>query len=104
MWDPVIERLAAERDVIALDLPGFGGSPAISPAQPADLARAVAVQLEALGVVRPHVAGSSLGGWIALELALAGWTAPVTAIAPAGLWSQPLLPKRSRARALARAL
>jgi pimeloyl-ACP methyl ester carboxylesterase len=104
MWDPVIDRLAAERDVIALDMPGFGGSPAISPAEPADLARAVAGQLEALGVVRPHVAGNSLGGWVALELALAGFAASVTAIAPAGLWAQPLLPRRSRARALARAL
>jgi pimeloyl-ACP methyl ester carboxylesterase len=104
MWDPVLEPLAAQRDVIALDLPGFGGSPPISPATPADLARAVAGQLAALGVERPHVAGNSLGGWVALELGRLGLARSVTAIAPAGLWPQPLEPRRSRARALARAL
>jgi pimeloyl-ACP methyl ester carboxylesterase len=105
MWDPVIHRLAAERDVIALDLPGFGASPALAdPTTPADLARAVAAHLTALGLERPHLAGSSLGGWVALELALAGGTRSVTAIAPAGLWPEPLLPRRSQARVLARAL
>lgn len=102
MWDPVIDRLAAERDVIAVDLPGFGGSPAVDPVRPIDLAASVAAQLALLGVERPHVAGNSLGGWVALELALAGAARAVTAIAPAGLWPEPLLPKRSTARALAR--
>jgi pimeloyl-ACP methyl ester carboxylesterase len=41
---------------------------------------------------------------VALELGLLGVARSVTAIAPAGLWPQPLLPRRSRARALARAL
>jgi pimeloyl-ACP methyl ester carboxylesterase len=50
------------------------------------------------------VAGNSLGGWVALELAAAGRAASVTAIAPAGLWREPLVPKRSRVRAVARAL
>jgi pimeloyl-ACP methyl ester carboxylesterase len=104
MWDPVLDRLAAERDVIAVDLPGFGGSPAIEPAAPSDLAAAVAAQLAALGVELPAVAGNSLGGWVALELALAGVARAVTAIAPAGLWAEPLLPKRATARALARTL
>jgi pimeloyl-ACP methyl ester carboxylesterase len=108
MWDPVLDRLAAERDVIALDLPGFGASPVLPPASPdvtpADLAVAVAAHLAALGVERPHLAGNSLGAWVALELALAGQARSVTAIAPAGLWPEPLLPRRSQARALARAL
>ena len=26
VWEPVLDRLACERDVIAVDLPGFGGS------------------------------------------------------------------------------
>jgi len=69
-----------------------------------DLARAVAAHVAALGLERPHVAGNSLGGWVALELALAGAVRSVTAIAPAGLWPEPLVPRRSQARALARAL
>jgi pimeloyl-ACP methyl ester carboxylesterase len=100
MWDPVLERLAAEREVFAVDMPGFGASPQIDPAAPADLAEAIHA---GLGLDRPHVAGNSLGGWVALELALAGHARSVTAIAPAGMWAQPLLPKRSPARTLARA-
>ena len=103
MWDPVLEPLSQARDVIAVDLPGFGGSPAISPARPIDLAAAVAAQIAALGVERPQVAGNSLGGWVALELALAGEARAVTAIAPAGLWPEPLMPKRATARMIARA-
>jgi pimeloyl-ACP methyl ester carboxylesterase len=104
MWDPVLPLLAEQRDVIAVDLPGFGDSPAISPARPIDLAAAVAASVRALGIERPYVAGNSLGGWVALELALAGEARAVCAIAPAGLWKEPLAPKRATARALARAL
>jgi pimeloyl-ACP methyl ester carboxylesterase len=104
MWDPVLDRLAAERDVWALDLPGHGGSPPLAAAAPADLAAAVRTHLAAQGVERPHVAGNSLGGWVALELGLAGAAASVTAIAPAGLWREPLVPRRSPVRRVARAL
>ena len=35
IWDPQIERLAQERDVIAVDMPGFGDSPMLEgPATP----------------------------------------------------------------------
>ena len=44
------------------------------------------------------MAGNSLGGWVALELAAAGHARSVTAIAPAGLWPEPLAPKRGIAR------
>jgi pimeloyl-ACP methyl ester carboxylesterase len=105
VWDPVIERLAAEREVIALDLPGFGESPPLlQTPTPAALAEAVDAELREMGVQRPHVAGNSLGGWVALELALAGDASSVTAIAPAGLWAEPLMPKRAVARTLARAV
>jgi pimeloyl-ACP methyl ester carboxylesterase len=106
VWAPVIDRLAGQRHVIALDLPGFGESPALengSPPDPAALATAVAAFLDGLGIERPHLAGNSLGGWVALELALAGRARSVTAIAPAGLWAQPLPPKPSPGRAIARA-
>ena len=31
VWDPLLERLAARRTVIAVDLPGFGLSPRMKP-------------------------------------------------------------------------
>jgi pimeloyl-ACP methyl ester carboxylesterase len=34
MWEPVLEGLVAHRDVIALDLPGFGVSPMPRPGRP----------------------------------------------------------------------
>ena len=51
----------------------------------------MAAFLRVLGVEQPFVAGNSLGGWVALELALAGEARAVCAIAPAGLWSEPLV-------------
>jgi pimeloyl-ACP methyl ester carboxylesterase len=108
VWDPVLGRLAAERDVVALDLPGFGASPVLAvpdggAPDPAVLAAAVRAFCEdELGLERWHVAGNSLGGWVALALALEGAVESVTAIAPAGLWSGPLAPKPSVARRAAR--
>ncbi len=111
VWDPVVAGLAAERTVIAVDLPGFGRTPPLTGAAPTPqaLAEAVATGLAQLDLPRDpdgrvHVAGNSLGGWVALELALRGTAASVTAIAPAGLWSKPLLPKASVGHLLAHAL
>jgi pimeloyl-ACP methyl ester carboxylesterase len=106
VWHPVLDRLAAARDVIAIDLPGFGGSAALPdgvPPTPRALADAVASFVRNLGVARPHVAGNSLGGWVALEMGLDGAVSSVSAIAPAGLWPRALAPKPSIARGLARA-
>ena len=86
-WEPVIDRLAGERDVIAIDLPGFGESPmppAGTPAGAGTLTGLVADFLDGLGVERPHVAGNSLGGWISLELAKRGRVASATGLSPAG--------------------
>jgi pimeloyl-ACP methyl ester carboxylesterase len=105
-WSPVVGRLAAEREVITIDLPGFGESPSLAgddAPSPPRLAAAVAAFLEEVGVERPHVAGNSLGGWVALELALAGHARSVTGLAPAGLWARALGPKPSVARRFAQA-
>jgi pimeloyl-ACP methyl ester carboxylesterase len=105
VWDPIVARLRDRRELIAMDLPGFGESPVFDRVPtPRALAAVVAEQLRALGVQRPHVAGSSLGGWIALELGLAGVARTVTGIAPAGLWPGPLGAKRMTAHRLAGAL
>jgi pimeloyl-ACP methyl ester carboxylesterase len=46
----------------------------------------VTALLDDLGVARPHVAGNSLGGRLALEAAAAGWAASATGLSPAGFW------------------
>lgn len=99
VWEPVMERLERERDVIAVDLPGFGRSPGLRNGHaptPQALAGAVASLLDDLGVQRAHVAGNSLGGWVALELAKAGRALSVAGLCTAGLWSQPLGPRPGR--------
>ncbi|MEU6368843.1 alpha/beta fold hydrolase [Streptomyces sp. NPDC046931] len=89
-WDPVVDILATERDVIAVDLPGFGASPALPDGLGYDLTSvvpALGALCEALDVDRPHVAGNSLGGLLALELGREKLVRSVTALAPAGFWT-----------------
>jgi len=88
IWDPVMDRLAQERDVIAIDLPGFGHSPhdGTGPSVEAQAQR-VALLFGELGLERPHVAGNSMGGGIALELARNGAVASATAVSPVGFWT-----------------
>ncbi|MEU1629323.1 alpha/beta hydrolase [Streptomyces sp. NPDC020096] len=91
-WDPVAGALAAQREVIAIDLPGFGESPAQPTSIPYSLDSAVevfAAMFTSLGIERPHVVGNSLGGLIALHLARAGQVRSVTALSPAGFWTEP---------------
>ncbi|MFE2415412.1 alpha/beta fold hydrolase [Streptomyces hokutonensis] len=90
-WDPVVDILATERDVIAVDLPGFGVSPALPEGLAYDLSTTAAVFsafCEALGLDRPHIAGNSLGGLLALELGREKVVRSVTALSPAGFWSE----------------
>jgi pimeloyl-ACP methyl ester carboxylesterase len=89
VWDPVIPELARERDVIAVDLPGHGDSPRQprgAESTPLDHARAVAELLDQLGLQSVHVAGNSVGGWVALELGRLGRARTITALSPGGLW------------------
>jgi len=89
MWAPVVPALGERFDVIAVDLPGFGGSeplPATQEPSPAVLADRVSALLDELGIPAPHVVGNSLGGWVALELAGRRPVASLTLLAPAGLW------------------
>ncbi|MFF4274584.1 alpha/beta fold hydrolase [Streptomyces sp. NPDC001536] len=90
-WDPVVDILATEREVIAVDLPGFGASPGLPDGLTYDLATTTAVFgafCEALELDRPHVAGNSLGGLLALELGREKLVRSVTALSPAGFWSE----------------
>jgi len=91
IWRPQLSRLAEERDVIAVDMPGFGRSPELTESPtPWALGAAIARMCAEIGIERPHVAGNSLGGWVALEMAKAGETSSLCLISPAGLWRKPL--------------
>ncbi|GCB51466.1 alpha/beta fold hydrolase [Streptomyces sp. NL15-2K] len=90
-WDPIVDILATERDVIAVDLPGFGVSPGLPEGLAYDLPTTTTVFgafCEALEIDRPHVAGNSLGGLLALELGRENLVRSVTALSPAGFWTQ----------------
>lgn len=88
VWEPVLPRLATRHDVIAVDLPGFGASApdGTVPSIPGLTARVEELFGE-LGLERPHVAGNSMGGAIALELARRGSVRSATAVSPAGFWT-----------------
>ncbi|WP_017559805.1 alpha/beta fold hydrolase [Nocardiopsis baichengensis] len=86
-WYPVMRELAAHHELIAVDLPGFGGSTAPAPGSPYDvewLVDTVQRMCAELGAERPHVVGNSLGGAIALELGARGAAASVTVFSPVG--------------------
>ncbi|HZT95663.1 MAG TPA: 2-succinyl-6-hydroxy-2,4-cyclohexadiene-1-carboxylate synthase [Chloroflexota bacterium] len=72
-WDDLTERLAHSYRCLALDLPGHGGSPLPSDAgsySMTDLASAVATRLEQLDIGRAAMLGYSMGGRLALHVAL----------------------------------
>jgi pimeloyl-ACP methyl ester carboxylesterase len=90
IWRPVLDRLAAHREVIALDLPGFGGSPPLpgeDAVPPERFAAVVADFLDRLELESAHAAGNSLGGGVALELGRLGRARSVTALSPIGFWT-----------------
>ena len=73
MWEPQMAALAAHHRVIASDVRGFGLSDA--PTDPTKYSQAISVEdaralLAALGAVPSAVCGLSMGGNIALNLAL----------------------------------
>ena len=107
VWQPAMDRLATEHDVIAVDMPGFGESAELAdevPATPEAIAATLASTLDSLGLGASHVAGISLGGWVALEFGKTERALSVTAINPAGFWARPLGPRPEVARRAARRL
>lgn len=94
VWALVTPGLAASFEVIAVDLPGHGGTPWIdgTAMDPRSLADSVRATLDAIGIRRAHLVGNSLGGWVALELAAGSpdRVASVTALAPGGMRDTPL--------------
>lgn len=85
LWRPVLPALAAHYDVIAFDLPGFGGSPPLAKPGIPSFADAVEASLDELGVGEAQLVGNSMGGWLALELGRRGRARSVVALSPAGM-------------------
>ncbi len=87
-WELVLPALRRQHEVLALTLAGHWGGPAIDGEIGEHvLADAVERALDEAGFERPHIAGNSLGGYVALQLAARDRAETVVALAPAGGWA-----------------
>ena len=87
VWELALPALERERDVLALTLAGHAGGPALPDALDDDsLAEAAERGLDDAGFELAQIAGNSLGGFVALQLAARGRASGVVAFAPAGGW------------------
>ena len=87
-WSTVWPALAERRDVIAIDLPGFGGTPRlVGETSMRTLSDAVTSFIDAQGLRGIDVVGSSMGARLVLELARrSGVVGSVVALDPGGFW------------------
>jgi pimeloyl-ACP methyl ester carboxylesterase len=88
-WGAVVNLLRNRRELIMVDLPGHGESPPLElngrePVQA--MAENIIAFLDELGLDRPHLAGNSLGGALALIAGSQGRAVTVTGLSPAGFW------------------
>jgi pimeloyl-ACP methyl ester carboxylesterase len=98
-WDDVTPLLTDRFDVIVPTAPGHRGGPPISGrATIRALTDATEELLDQRRLPTVHVAGNSLGGWMAIELARRGRAKSVCALSPAGLWAAPDTHSRGRDR------
>lgn len=87
-WMPVLNKLAVHREVIAIDLPGHGKTPALQgPTTIATLADAVTDFLRNHNLLGIDTVGSSMGARLVLELARRGGVVgSVVSLDPGGFW------------------
>ena len=84
-WELVLPMLERRRDVLAVTLAGHAGGPPIEgEADAAAVLDAVERAMDEAGMPAAHIAGNSLGGYIALKLAERGRARTVVALAPGG--------------------
>lgn len=87
-WELVLPMLERRHDVLAPTLPGHAGGPPLAGAvSSAAVLDAVEQMMDEAGFETAHIAGNSLGGYIALQLAARGRAKSVVALAPAGGWA-----------------
>jgi pimeloyl-ACP methyl ester carboxylesterase len=81
-----------------------GGPPVVTrPVRIADVVDDAERTLDRLGIETAHLAGNSMGGWVALELARRGRARTVCALSPAGTWDASSREHRATRAILARA-
>lgn len=88
-WRRVIPLLTEDFQVFAPDLAGHACGPALPVSDRTTIemfADAAEQQLDDFGLQTAHLAGNSLGGWAAMELARRGRARSVVAFSPAGGW------------------
>jgi len=87
-WELVLPLLERRHDVFAPTFPGHAGGPALE-GDPSlsSLADAVEAAMDESGFATAHLVGNSLGGFVALQLAVRGRAESVVALAPAGGWA-----------------
>ena len=88
-WRDVVPLLADHHQVHAPNALGHRGGPSVQrrPVTMSDVVDAAEHYLDEHGLDRPHLAGNSMGAFIAIELARRGRAATVCALSPPGLWS-----------------
>lgn len=88
-WQTILEPLAAERAVVALDLPGFGKSPPLAgEVSVRTLATAVSRFLGEHDLLGADAVGCSFGARLVLELARRGDVlGTVVSLGPGGFWA-----------------
>lgn len=87
-WSPILDDLASEREVIAVDLPGHGDTPPL-PGEVSipSLADAMTVFLSSNNLTGIDAVGSSMGARLVLELARRGGVlGSVVSLDPGGFW------------------
>lgn len=86
-WGPVLDLLTPSRQVIGVDLPGFGETaPLTGPVTIDTLADAVTAFLAEQNFTGIDAAGSSMGAQLVLELARRGVVGAVVSLDPGGFW------------------
>ncbi len=86
-WSRILPSLAATREVIVLDLPGHGESPAEADSGTfAGLARSFDEWLGREGLAGVDMVGSSMGARLVLEMARRGRSGAAVALDPGGFW------------------
>ena len=87
-WDPIAAPLSRMRELILVDLPGHGATPAAADSGRFEgLAEATAAFIAAEGFGDADLVGSSMGARLVLELARRGHAGHVVALDPGGFWA-----------------